>query len=126
MVATPVGMKCPDCASNAGAAYLRSAPGELALALLGGAGVAIAFCWILPMCLIAGAPYGWFVGEAVLRCGRRKRGRAMQFAAAVSVLLGGAVWIVYTYVRFGGLPHIFVWANLVLGVIVAVSRIREF
>ena len=122
MIATPVGMKCRDCVSHAGAGYMQSAPQELVFAFLGGVVIASVMSWVLLMCLIAGAPYGYAIGEAVLRCGKRKRGVATQVVAALCVVIGAGVALSFP---FRTAVPLFLF-NVVLAVIVAVSRVRHF
>jgi len=95
-VRTPVGLRCPKCASVGRSPLYALEPRHYLLA------VAVA----LVMSLIAGAvmvqlgilfalllavPVGGIIAEAVLRSTRGKRGRAMQIITAICIALGAVL-----------------------------------
>ena len=118
MVSTPVGMKCRDCTSNTAAPYLRSSASEAVLAFLGASAVALLTGWVLTLCFFTCIPYGALVGEAALRCGRRKRGVTMQAIAGLAALIGAAPWLLLGDFR----PLLWVFAAI--GAFFAYSRVR--
>jgi len=93
LVHTPVGAKCPTCASSKGVAVFTPSP--LHIALAGGTGLVLGavagwgaefsvgyFTFILAFI------YGGFAGGTILRASGRKRGLKMEVIAGVSLALG--------------------------------------
>jgi hypothetical protein len=92
MVSTPVGMKCREC-SGRGVSPEGASGRQMALALPASLGAGVALGWLsLFLFILGGAIFGYLVGEATLRAGSRRRGRAMQAIAATGALLGGLLW----------------------------------
>ncbi|HJX37703.1 MAG TPA: B-box zinc finger protein [Anaerolineae bacterium] len=119
----PVGLRCPDCAQLRKVPtydvpapyYLRALSAGLGASLLTGV-IAQLLPLFVPvfflnffMALAAGA----FVGEAISRVTRRKRGRGLQVVAGISVIVGsvGATVLVAMF-RFGALAFLLVPASL--------------
>jgi hypothetical protein len=91
MVATPVGMKCPECGRNTnsslsevpasnliGAALISLAAGYIA-AIIGSMGFLI---------MLFSLPFGYFVGRTVLRVAGMKHGRKLEAATGSGIVLG--------------------------------------
>ena len=91
MVQTPVGARCPDCALlkrvptyDVGASHLARA---LAVGVAVAAAVGAAWAFIPFFSYFMALIAGYAVGEAISRAANRKRGRALQVVAGLSVLL---------------------------------------
>jgi len=145
MVQSPVGARCPDCASIGQAPIFRSTPAEfstvIGLSIVGAVAFGVAYAvlvwilWILPLgfmignvaasfiIALAGAP----VGEFVLRAGKYKLDSRLRIVAAV-VMLG--IWIVGFIVASmlgvwnGVFLNIVAYIGLGVGMYVAMNRVR--
>jgi hypothetical protein len=148
MIQTPVGARCRDCArlrkpptyDPSLLDYLRGAAGALGVALAGGLVITFLFGGrplpgILGILIMAGL--GYAVGEVTTRVSRRRRGTNMGIVAAVAVplgliLAGAAHWLLQGAALFLALTVaaatvlIPIWSllGIVVGAIVAFSRLR--
>ncbi|HIF71834.1 MAG TPA: hypothetical protein EYQ61_04700 [Dehalococcoidia bacterium] len=146
MVQSPVGARCPDCASIGQAPIFRSTPVELtttiALSALGAAGFGFAYAiivWIfwtfLPFNFqignvatsllvgLAGAP----IGEYVRKAGKYKLDKRLRIVAAITVFVAWFIGI--NIASFMGVPgglftNIIALIGLGIGVYVAMNRVR--
>ncbi|MDP6667021.1 MAG: hypothetical protein QF357_06435, partial [Dehalococcoidia bacterium] len=145
MVQSPVGARCPDCASIGQAPIFRATPGELTTTIaisIGGAvvlGIAYALVvwllWSMPLGYrvgnvaaalvigLAGAP----VGEFVRRAGKYKLDARLRVVAAVTMF---AIWTTGFIVAVALGVWIDVFLNIVayiglgVGIYVAMNRVR--
>jgi hypothetical protein len=135
MVQTPVGARCPDCARMyklptyrvPTAYYLRAAGAALGMAVVSGIvwGVINNFVPFFYLNLILAAGVGYAIGEVVSLSVNRKRGRWLAVISGIAVIISYLVNIF----SFGGIPFsafriIFDLVALVLGIYVAVNRVR--
>ena len=135
MVQTPVGARCPDCAKLyklptfrvTARHYLRAAGAALGMAIVGG------IIWgllqgLLPfffLSLLLAAGVGYAIGEVVSLSVNRKRSRWLATIAGIGVAISYLISIFF----FGRLPFgliniVISLAALVLGVYIAVTRLR--
>lgn len=92
MVQTPVGMKCPSCASQNQGSLFKPTPGQLAAASAAGLMMGVIAGWLVEfggyfMILLAVA-LGGFAGEVILRVSGRRRGRVMEIITGASIVTG--------------------------------------
>ena len=96
MISSPVGMRCPDCASLRASPLYRIPPLRLLLAIVAGLVTGVVGAWLMTMLgffvFFVGPLYGGFVAEAVLRSAGRKRGRILEVIGVGSIALG-ALWV---------------------------------
>jgi len=137
MIDTPVGKKCRPCSANLTHVSVSDPP-QVLLALAGALAVALPLGLILQhvgFIFILAFPYGYVVGEAALRAGRRSRSLAMQVAtgaaAAAGGLLGAAISMPGTGVEgaawgleWGRAMTPYALLSTGIGTAVAVSRVR--
>jgi hypothetical protein len=91
MVATPVGMKCRNCASNRNSVLYQVRPERFALAVIVsvaagfGAGLLghIGF-----FAIFLGTAYGYFAGSVILKASGMKRGLKLEIGTGVGMALG--------------------------------------
>lgn len=142
MVVTPVGMKCRQCGNNANSALTKVPPHRFALAfgvsMLAGLG-ALVLSGIGFFAIFLSMMYGYFAGGVVLKASGMKRGRKLEIASGIGVVLGALLPKLGPYVigpliamRTGAEAHLnymallnpFFW--IVVGVTTAcvVSKIR--
>ena len=135
MVQTPVGARCRDCAKLyklptfrvTARHYLRAAGAALGMAIAGG------IIWgllqgLLPfffLSLLLAAGVGYAIGEVVSLSVNRKRSRWLATIAGIGVAISYLISIFF----FGRLPFgliniVISLAALVLGVYIAVTRLR--
>lgn len=143
MVATPVGMKCPDCGRNRKSALYQARPERLLLAaivslvagaltaLIGEVGFFVIFVSI---------PYGYFAGSMILKASGMKRGLKIEIIAGAGMVVGALALKLLPALLFGdalartgysamtfGLVSLldpFFWLALVIATVCAVSKIR--
>ena len=138
---TPVGARCRECANirrlpmyNVSAAFMARGVGAalLAGAALGGIwGVLLPFNVSVFLGLLVGLGIGYAIGEAVSVATNRKMGPPLQVAAAAGVILAYLVRSAIVAARLRNVDigdivteDVFGYAVVVLGVIVAVGRVR--
>jgi len=145
-VMAPTGIRCRDCAQLRWSPVYRVAPRDAAFATAAGAGVALAMGWLAAinlLVLLGGVIYGYAVGEAVHRASGRRRGSAVEVIAGLCALAGPLFWLLapvpfearartaVEVILAGRIAERYVSAllilalNLVLAVVVAVSRQRS-
>ncbi len=145
MVQSPIGARCPDCASIGQPAIFRASAGEFSSAVLlsivgvlvlGVAyAVAVWILWVLPLgfmignvaasfvIALAGAP----VGDYVRRVGRYKLDARLRIVAALTML---GIWMVgFTVASMLGVwngvfLNIVAYIGLGVGIYVAMNRVR--
>jgi hypothetical protein len=92
MVSTPVGMRCPDCASLRSSPLYQIHPARLALSAIAGLAIGVVGGLLLPdvyfFVFFVGPAYGALVAEVVLRAAGRKRGRSLEIIGVGSIILG--------------------------------------
>ena len=93
MVTTPVGMKCPDCGSQASSPLFRPSAVQLALGGIVGAAAGAVAGWAVEfsigfLTLFLAVAYGAFAGEMILRACGRKRGRKIELVAGLGMVVG--------------------------------------
>ena len=94
LVQTPVGMKCPACASVKNGTLFSLSPVQAlaasAVGLLAGAfaGYAVEFRLGWLFTLFLASVYGGFAGEMIMRAAGRKRGARMEIIAGVTLAVG--------------------------------------
>jgi len=131
MVQTPVGPRCPECASLKRLPTYKVSPRQYLIASGAGLGIAIAtgFVWaFIPFsgyffyfAVLIGLGVGYAIGEVISRSVNRKRGRSLQ-------AIGGACMVV-SYV-ISNLFHMTLFISLsgllalALGIVIAVIRLR--
>jgi hypothetical protein len=137
LVQTPVGARCRECARLEKPPTYAVSSVYLLRAVLAGLGVAVAsgIIWIFINAyvrfflsfdiLLAGAA-GYVIAEAISRATNHKRGPALAFIAAAGVFLAftishGLFWFIPTAI---GLGYLFDLAAVVLGIVIAVNRLR--
>ena len=143
MVATPVGMKCPECGRSANTALYQVRPGRLLLAgivsLIAGMAAAIIGklgCFVIFLSF----PYGYFAGAMILKAAGMKRGRKLEILAGTGMVLGALAFKLVPLVLFGALfleeagslitlaaPLFldpFFWISVVIATACALSKIR--
>lgn len=132
----PVGWRCKECAKELRSPLYKVTPAQYAGAVIVGTLVSTAIAaglyliggmWFIVIFIAAGA--GGVVAEAVSIGGGRKRGKGMQIAAAVAVVIGAliAIWLArhtgLGYVsRYGGVFGPLIYA--VIGAATAYRRMR--
>ena len=138
---TPVGARCRECANirrlpiyDVSPAYLLRGAGAAL-----GSGVALGFLWgvLLPFGpgflfgLLVGLGLGYAVGEAVSVATNRKVGTTLQAVAAVGVVVAYLVRSAVLASALRGIDvsdivthDLFGWIVVVLGVVVAMGRLR--
>ncbi|HJP28677.1 MAG TPA: hypothetical protein QF694_07695 [Dehalococcoidia bacterium] len=145
MVQSPVGARCPDCASIGQAPIFRSTTAEfstvIALSVVGAIGFGVAYglivwvLWVLPLGFQIGNVAASFilalggspVGKYVLRAGKYKLDARLRIVAAVTML---AVWIIgfivadFLGVWNGVFLNIVAYIGLGVGIYVAMNRVR--
>jgi hypothetical protein len=133
MVMTDVGGRCPDCAPRRRLPQFEVKP----LFLLRGIGAAIAagavlgLAWglLLPgdygfFTIILGAGVGYGVGESVSLATNRKLAPVLQITAAFGVLLAFAIRNIFWASAVLVVDDLFGYIALVVGIIVAMGRLR--
>jgi hypothetical protein len=131
MVQTPVGIRCPTCArlsrvptyNVSSGYYLRAIGAGLGAAIV--AGIAWGFLQtVIPFIylsfLIAGA-VGYGIGEAISISVNRKAGTGLALIGALGVVLS---YVIATFTFFGGGFNLFDIVALIVGISVAVARLR--
>lgn len=134
MVETPVGMRCPDCASAkrlptyqiSTQYYLRAIGAGL------GIGIVCGFAWwainlVLPfffLRLIIAAGVGYAVGEIVGLAVNRKRGAALAIIGGISATISFTIAMVLSIPYFSILNIIISLLMLAIAIYTAVSRLR--
>ncbi|MBN4064707.1 hypothetical protein JYU04_03120 [Dehalococcoides mccartyi] len=145
MVQSPVGARCPDCATIGQSPIFRSTSTELstaiALSAAGAVGFGVAFgifvwiMWKLPLNFAIGnvaaafvmALAGALVGDYVRKVGKNKLDARLRIVAAVTML---AIWIIGLNVAsalgvWSGLfMNIVAYIGLGVGIYVAMNRVR--
>ena len=134
MVETPVGMRCPDCASLKKLPTYQLSPQYLLRAIGAGLGIGIAcgFAWwaidlILPfffLRLIIAAGAGYAVGEIISLAVNRKRGTALAVIGGMSAAISFTIAFVLSIPHFSILNIAISLVMLALAVYMAVSRLR--
>lgn len=145
MVQSPVGARCPDCASAGQPAIFRATAGEfstaIALSVVGALGIGVVYAvavwilWVLPLgfmignvaasfiIALAGAP----VGDFVRRVGKNKLDARLRIVAALTML---GIWMVgFTVASIFGVwngvfLNIVAYIGLGVGIYVAMNRVR--
>lgn len=136
MVMTPSGQRCRDCANvrrppmyEVGALFLaRGIAAAIGVGLVGG------FLWALIQPLLASflgffilllaMGLGYVMGEAVARATNRKRGYALQLAAAFGIVVA---YFVRNLLLVGALvipTDIFGYLSVAIGIFVAINPLR--
>lgn len=91
MVATPVGMKCRNCASNRNAVLYQVRPERFALAVVvsvaAGFGAAM-LGYIGFFAIFVATAYGYFAGSMILKASGMKRGLKLEIGTGVGMALG--------------------------------------
>lgn len=94
MVSTPVGMKCPQCGTSKGSPLYKVAPGRLALAaltaMIGGA-VSTLISGMGFFVIFLSIPYGYFLGNMILKASGMKRGRLLEILAGAMIIVGATL-----------------------------------
>ena len=145
MVQSPVGARCPDCASIGQPAIFRATPGEfstaIALSIVGALVFGIAYAvivwvlWVLPLGFMIGNVAASFVialggspvGNFVRRVGRNKLDARLRVVAAMTML---GIWVVgFTVASMLGVSNgvflnIVAYIGLGIGIYVAMNRVR--
>jgi len=134
MVDTPTGKKCRECARSR-THLTESNARQVSTTFVVALAVALPMGWLMhaiPLLILGPVLFGYVVGEAALRAGQRRRSAAMQVATGGAALVGGLAGTALTVgpALSSGAP----WLSLVgwplamtlLGVVVAVSRVRFF
>ena len=142
MVQTPVGARCPECARLyklptyrvSMTYYLRAAGTALGMAIVCGIiwGIANQFLPFFFLNLLLGAGVGYVIGEVVGLAVNRKRGRGLAAVAGAGVVVSYLVALFFPLVlpiglfglSFGLFSIILAVASVVLGIFVAVTRLR--
>ncbi len=137
----PVGLRCKECVRETRSPVYDVRPESLALALAAGTGVALLAGFVVPMfgfwSIFIAPVAGGFVAEAIERSVPRQRGRPMQVAAGVSVVLGlllaqglapillrGAPLVAFVVLAVRALINPFNLIYLALAIGTAVRRLR--
>jgi len=137
----PVGLRCKECVRETRSPVYDVRPESLAVALAAGTAVSLLAGFIVPMfgfwSILIAPVAGGFVAEAIERSVPRQRGRPMQVAAAVSVVLGlllaqgltpvllrGAPPVAFVVLAIGALFNLFNLIYLALAIGTAVRRLR--
>ena len=134
MVQTPVGMRCPECASMkklptfqvSTKYYLRAIGAGL------GIGIAVGFAWwaidlFLPfffLSLFIAAGAGFAVGEVISLAVNRKRGTKLAIIGGISATISFAIVTGLSIPVFSPLNIVISLAMLALAIYTAVSRLR--
>ncbi len=135
MVQTPVGARCPDCArlyrlptyQVSAKYYWRGAAAML------GTAIAAGFAWsfiaiLIPffyLNLLVGAGVGYVLSEVVSRAANRKRGIGLGAVAGCGVALSYLVTYLLPWgVSSAHFRSLLDLAGVVLGIIIAVNRLR--
>lgn len=145
MVQSPVGARCPDCASIGQPAIFRTTPLEMGkvigVSFLGAIGIGIAYGLIL--WVIFNVPVGWNignvaaafivaiagapVGDLVLRAGKYKLDSRLRFVAAF-VMFFAWVWGFWISSVLGvpvaGFLNIVGYIGLGIGIYIAMNRVK--
>lgn len=136
-ISTPVGMRCPECATSGKSPLFQ--PSFLEAIKVGavalGAGVVGSWIFISGLgfyTLFLSFAYGYAVGEAVLRVGKRKRGWRVEITAALGITIGAlgtkalGAWMGQGATGLIGLfsPLPIFPIALVIAIVSAISRIR--
>ena len=141
LVQTPVGARCPDCASVKKNPAFDPSNRDMLLAAGASVGVAVAAGIFLGavVATLARVPYGymfgvlvgqaaagWAVGETVYRVSRYKRSRGLTYVAAISAFVAYAAALAVSPVFGLRGGFIELWALLGLGasVYIAMGRLR--
>ncbi len=135
MVQTLVGARCPECARLyklptyrvSTAYYLRAAGTALGMAIVCGViwGVVNLFLPFFFLNLLLGAGVGYAIGEVVGLAVNRKRGRGLAAVAGAGVAISYLVSILLFFsLPFGLFPILLALASVVLGIFIAVTRLR--
>ena len=139
LVQTPVGARCRQCAhlqklplfSVSPTYYARAAGAGLGLALAAAAVYAMIVITVPITSFLALMGIGYLVGEGVSRSVNRKRSRALQVIAGLSVLLGFVLSGSVLGLLFAGelifvLPRVNIYTliGLAIGVLLAVNRLK--
>jgi hypothetical protein len=135
MVQTPVGARCRDCARLyklptyriSAEYYLRAAGTALGMAIVTGLvwGLIDSFIPFFYLSLLLAAGAGYAIGEVVSLAVNRKRGRWLAATGGIAMAISYAV-SVFTFrsIPFGVFHIIFDLISIVIGVYVAVNRLR--
>jgi hypothetical protein len=134
MVETPVGMRCPDCASLKKLPTFQLSFQHYIRAIGAGLGIGIAcgFAWwaidlILPFfflrLLIAGGA-GYAVGEIISLSVNRKRGTALAVIGGISATISFTIAIVLSIPHFSIINIVISLVMLAVAIYMAVSRLR--
>ncbi len=145
LVQSPVGARCPDCATIGQAPIFRATPAELSAAItlsIAGAigfgviyGILVWVLWILPLGFMIGNVLASFIfalgaapiGEYIRRVGKYKLDARLRIVAAFTMFI---VWIIgfiiaSTFGVWNGLfLNIVAYIGLGIGIYVAMNRLR--
>ena len=133
MVMTDVGGRCPDCAPRRLLPQFEVKPLYLlrgiGAAVAAGAALGLAWGLLLPgdygfFTVIIGAGVGYGVGEAVSVATNRKLAPVLQVTAAFGVLLAFVIRNVFWAGAVLVVDDLFGYIALVVGIIVAMGRLR--
>ena len=135
VVQTPVGARCPDCAGLKKLPVYDVSPIFYARAIAAGlaSGAALGAVWpFIPLggffWFIIALGIGYAIGESISLSVNRKRGRGLQLIAGLSMVVSYVVRSLLETPHLGFLNtfvNLFGLIALVLGIIVAVSRLRR-
>lgn len=135
MVVSPVGMKCRECGTNRGGVLFQIGIGRLALASAVAfvAGVVAALGssigWFIV--IFFAAPYGYFAGSLILKASGMKRGRKLEIAAGIFMVLGALCVKGFPLLHGGSVVAligsafgVISWVAIAVATACAVSKIR--
>lgn len=91
MIATPVGMKCPDCGRIKDSPLFKVTPSRFlvaGLAALIAGGLATLIGELGFFVIFVSIPYGYFAGSMIMKAAGMKRGRKMELLTGIGMILG--------------------------------------
>jgi hypothetical protein len=139
MVQTPVGARCRECAKLyraptfrlSTAYYLRAAGTALGMAIIIGVvwGFVESYLPFWFFTLIIGAGVGWAIGEMVGLAVNRKRGTWLAVIGSLGVVVAYGITFAVElfrsgFVYYSGFGILFTLGAIVIGIFVAVNRLR--
>jgi hypothetical protein len=134
MVETPVGMRCPDCASSKKLPTFQLSPQYYLRAIGAGLGIGIvcgviwwAINLVLPfffLRLIIAAGVGYAVGEVTGLAVNRKRGTPLAVIGGISATISFAIAMVLSIPYFSIMNIVISLFMLAIAIYTAVSRLR--
>jgi hypothetical protein len=134
MVETPVGMRCPDCASLKKLPTFQLSFQHYLRAIGAGLGIAIVcgFAWwaidlILPfffLRLFIAAGAGYAIGEIISLSVNRKRGTALAVIGGIGATISFTIAIVLSIPHFSIVNIVISLVMLAVAIYTAVSRLR--